>query len=157
MICIKCSADTKVTNSRPHKKTPSVWRRRECTSCGAVFTTSEVVADDSYIFSVKDGASKLSAFSFPRLMFSIAASLGHRPLPKSADESYWLAQTVTQALQATATDTVTVHAVAQETYIVLSHFDATAGIQYGARHGLVLNTSQKPTRGRPRTTRRGIS
>lgn len=157
MICIKCSSDTKVTNSRPHKKTPSVWRRRECTACGAVFTTSEVVADESYAFNVKSPSSGLQTFSLPRLMFSIAASLSHRPAMSIADESYWLAQTIAQSLQATATDTVSSQAIAAEAYTVLSNFDATAGIQYGARHGLVLNSAQKPRRGRPRTTRRGIN
>jgi len=157
MICIICSHDTKVTNSRPHKKTPSVWRRRECKACGAVFTTSEVVADDSYVFSVKSAVGKLSVFSLPTLIFSIASSLSHRQASSIPDDSYWLAQTVAQTIQATATDTVSSHAIAEETYVTLSNFDATAGIQYGARHGIVRNTAQKPRRGRPRTSRRGIS
>ncbi len=157
MICIKCSHDTRVMNSRPHKKTPSVWRRRECKACGAVFTTSEVVADDSYVFSVKDASGRLSSFSLPRLIFSIAGSLSHRASDSVPDDSYWLAQTVAQNIQATATDTVTTVAIAEEVYATLSNFDATAGIQYGARHGLVQNTSQRANRGRPRTTRRGIS
>jgi len=157
MICIKCSSETRVTNSRPHKKTPSVWRRRECTACGTVFTTSEVVADTSYDFSVKTPTGELSAFSLPRLMFSIASALSHRSSTSAPDESYWLAQTVTQAVQATATDTIGSHALAEQVFETVSHFDATAGIQYGARHGLIQNTAQKARRGRPRTSRRGIS
>lgn len=154
MICIKCSSDTKVTNSRPHKKTPSVWRRRECKACGAVFTTSEVVADSAYQFTIRGTGGGNSDFSLPRLMFSIAASLGHRQTEAIADECYWLAHTVAQSIQATATDKVTVGALAEETYRTLSSFDATAGLQYGARHGLIKNTAQRPKRGRPRTTRR---
>lgn len=155
MICIKCSADTNVINSRPHKKTPSVWRRRQCRACGATFTTSEVVADQAYGFRVTaDGSA--TEFSLPRLMLSIVAALSHRSSPNVADDSYWLAQTVAQALQATATDTVTLSALTEETWETLSRFDATAGLQYGARHGLIKNTAQKPRRGRPRTSRRGI-
>lgn len=154
MICIKCSNDTKVTNSRPHKKTPSVWRRRECKACGTVFTTSEVVADNTYQFTVKASGGKQTDFSLPRLMLSIVPSLGHRDTSSIADESYWLAQTVAQTIQATATDTVTTEALAEETHNTLSFFDATAGLQYGARHGLIKNTAQRPKRGRPRTTRR---
>ena len=151
MICIKCSHDTKVTNSRPHKKTPSVWRRRQCLSCGATFTTNEVVADDSYLFYVVRGNEK-EAFSLPRLMFSIGQALSHRH--DIADDAYWLTQTVAQSVQATASDTVEVRSLAETTWQTLAQFDATAGISYGARHELLENTAQKPRRGRPRTTRR---
>ena len=154
MICIKCSSDTKVTNSRPHKKTPSVWRRRECKACGTVFTTSEVVADNMYQFTVSSPSGSTHDFSLPRLMLSIVPALGHRKTDSLADESYWLAQTVAQTIQATATDTVSAEALAEETYVTLSFFDATAGLQYGARHGLIKNTAQRPRRGRPRTARR---
>lgn len=154
MICIKCSADTKVINSRPHKKTPSVWRRRECKACGAVFTTSEVISDHSYQFRIKNASGGLSAFSLPRLLLSIIPALHHRDVSSVADESYWLAQTVAESIQATATDVIPSHVLAAEVYRTLSHYDATAGIQYGARHGLVTNTAQKPRRGRPRTSRR---
>ncbi len=154
MICIKCSNDTKVINSRPHKKTPSVWRRRECKACGTVFTTAEVVADNTYQFAVKASDGSKTDFSLPRLMLSIVPALAHRGETSIADESYWLAQTVAQAIQATATDIVTAEALAEETYSTLSFFDATASLQYGARHGLIKNTAQRPKRGRPRTTRR---
>lgn len=156
MICIKCSHDTKVTNSRPHKKTPSVWRRRECRSCGTVFTTTEVVADESYVFRVTARDGSHSTLSLPRLMLSIAPCLGHRPKGQIADESYWLAQTVAQAIQATATDTVTAEVLAAHVYETVSLFDAAAGVQYGARHRLIQNVAQRPRRGRPRTSRRGI-
>lgn len=156
MICIKCSTDTKVTNSRPHKKTPSVWRRRECKACGTTFTTHEVVADDGYELIVKDRKNSKSSYSLPRLMMSIVAALGHRPAPASSDEAYWLAQTITQEVQATATDSIQSSYLADVAYETLSHFDATAALQYGARHGLITNSAQKPRRGRPRTTRRGL-
>lgn len=156
MICIKCSADTKVANSRPHKKTPSVWRRRECKACGTTFTTHEVVADDDYTLVVIDSYNKKTPYSLPRLMISIATALVHRPAPANADEAYWLAQTITQTVQASATDSVQVASLAALTYDTLSNFDATAGLQYGARHGLITNSAQKPRRGRPRTTRRGL-
>ena len=154
MICINCSNETKVTNSRPHKKTPSVWRRRQCKSCGTLFTTMEIVADNAYMFRVVKAGTPAADFGLPRLMMSIVASLSHRPPHAAADEAYWLAQTVAQNIQATATDTISSEALAQEAWTVVSHFDATAGIQYGARHGLIHNTAQKPRRGRPRTSRR---
>ena len=157
MICINCSSSTKVTNSRPHKKTPGVWRRRQCTACQTVFTTIEAVADTAYEFYVTPVSGRAEPFSLPRLLLSIHAALAHRPMPASADEAYWLAQTVAQNVQATAHDAVDASALAAECYDVVSRFDATAGIQYGARHGLITNSAQKPRRGRPRTHRRGIS
>ena len=157
MICINCSSDTKVTNSRPHKKTPSVWRRRECKSCGAVFTTSEAASDNSYSFRVKHPSEGLLAFSLPRLMLSIVSALSYRGSASVADDSYWLAQTVAQTIQATATDVVPLEALVRQVHETVSNFDATAGLQYGARHGLVINTAQKPRRGRPRTSRPGLN
>lgn len=157
MICINCSSETKVTNSRPHKKTPSVWRRRECKACGAVFTTSETVSDNSYSFRVKHPTEGLVTFSTPRLMLSIVSALSYRNSDTVADDSYWLALTVAQAIQATATDIIPLEALVVQVHETVSYFDATAGIQYGARHGLIINTAQKPRRGRPRTTRRSLS
>lgn len=43
MICIYCGHETKVTNSRPQKRSNQVWRRRKCLSCGAVFTSHEAI------------------------------------------------------------------------------------------------------------------
>ena len=76
-------------------------------------------------------------------MLSIATCLTHRPSPASGDEAYWLSQTVAQQVQASATDVIVVHSLAEMTYHALSNFDATAGIQYGARQGLVTNVAQE--------------
>ena len=159
MICIKCSNDTRVANSRPHKKTPSVWRRRQCKTCGVTFTTTEVIADDafSFVITTPSDTNAASAFSLPRLMLSIVKSMGHRPEPASADEAYWLAQTVAQAIQATATDSLDSSALATITHETLTNFDPTAGQAYGIRHGIITPLSQRPVRGRPRTHRRAIT
>lgn len=157
MICIKCSADTSVTNSRPHKKTPSVWRRRQCKACGTVFTTNELVADDTHRLTVQQPDGSAIDFSFPRLMVSIYQNLGHRPSASNADEAYWLAQTVAQTIQASATDTLTHAALSAVTHETIAHFDATAGLSYGVRHGILHTSDQRPVRGRPRSSRRGIN
>jgi transcriptional repressor NrdR len=157
MICIRCSNDTKVINSRPHKKTPSVWRRRQCLACGAIFTTNEIVADDAYTLTVVETDGSRTPFSLPRLMMSLSGSLAHRPTPASYDEAYWLAQTVAQSLEANATDAIALNALTEMAHETLSNFDATAGMYYGAKYGIIHNTAQRPKRGRPRTTRRGIS
>lgn len=117
----------------------------------------ELVADNAYSFRVRSAHGDMSDFSLPRLLLSIHQALTHRRHPAAADEAYWLAQTVAQSIQATATDIIDAPALAEGTLATLSNFDATAGLQYGARHGLIKNTAQKPRRGRPRTSRRGIS
>ena len=46
MICPKCSADTKVKDSRPHADDPTVIRRRRhCEGCGHRFETQEGTVD----------------------------------------------------------------------------------------------------------------
>ncbi|AWI89243.1 hypothetical protein C0214_13825 [Methylobacterium sp. DM1] len=46
MICPKCSADTKVVNSRPHREDASViQRRRACVECGHRFNSFESTYD----------------------------------------------------------------------------------------------------------------
>jgi transcriptional repressor NrdR len=43
MVCIYCGHETRVTNSRLQKRNNQVWRRRQCETCNAVFTTHESV------------------------------------------------------------------------------------------------------------------
>ena len=41
MVCLYCGGKTRVFNSRKQHKGNSVWRRRRCQRCLAVFTTQE--------------------------------------------------------------------------------------------------------------------
>lgn len=43
MVCTYCGSPTRVANSRLQKRSNQVWRRRQCRSCKAVFTTLEAV------------------------------------------------------------------------------------------------------------------
>ena len=151
MKCIKCSSKTKVVNSRQHKKTPSVWRRRECSSCGAVFTTNETISDQAYPFSIRDEHGKRQ-FSLPQLMISIFQVFSHHRAETASEESYWLAQTIAQDIQAGATDTVAKSELVKNTYDILRRYDEVAGAQYGLRHHLI-SLNQKPRRGRPSSAR----
>ena len=75
MICINCfHVKTKVVNSRPHTK-PSVWRRRKCNRCQAVFTTYEKPSlDDRPIL---QNNSQADVFNIGRLIISISRSFQH--------------------------------------------------------------------------------
>ena len=152
MICVNCfHGKTKVTNSRPHKKTAGTWRRRQCLNeaCGLTFTTYEKPALDdsvSIFYPGAQGEKSLSApFSLSKLTLSIAASFTHDAQTRQL-HSLPLAETVeqlliSQVLQPSADD------VAATTHQVLKRFDELAALQYAATHGLVEATRKR--RGRP--------
>ena len=83
MICVNCFHEkTKVTNSRPHKKTAGTWRRRQClkNTCGITFTTYEKPALDESIaihYGSGNDANTIAPFSLSKLTLSIAASFTH--------------------------------------------------------------------------------
>lgn len=144
MICIY-SADepTKVTNSRAHKKTPVVWRRRQGLVSGTTFTTYErpSLAENKLLTLPNN---QTDTFNLGRLILSIAAAFSHNPHAAKYD-SLWLAQTVEDTLSMQP-GTLTPVTIAQATYATLKRFDELAAIQYAARHHLVTNVRR---RGRP--------
>ena len=78
MVCPYCHSPTQVSNSRKQSRTYGVWRRRNCTTCNAVFTSEEFYNFES-IWRVRDSSGKLTSFSRDKLFLSILASLSHRP------------------------------------------------------------------------------
>lgn len=144
MFCVNCfHRTTRVTNSRPHKKSPSVWRRRSCENCGTIFTTIErpSLADNKKI-ALPGGAT--DTFNLGRLVISIASSFTHAP-EKADYDSIWLAQTVEDILS-TQYAVITPDDIAVVTHQTLKSFDELAAIQYAAKHGLIASTKR---RGRP--------
>ena len=76
MVCIYCGSETRVINSRPQKRTNNIWRRRQCSACMALFTTSER-PDFLTSLSVRR-SKKIEPFSRDKLFLSIHDSLKHR-------------------------------------------------------------------------------
>lgn len=147
MICIVCgNPKTNVGNSRPHKKRPSVWRRRTCPACQMTFTTIETI-DVTDRLSVEASDGKKSSFSLPRLTVSLAGVMARHE--HAADDAYWLAQTVAEQLYCMPVNLVSVSIISEIAYAVLDRYDGTAAIQYGAQHGIVTATSRRRTT-RPR-------
>ncbi len=133
MTCPYCESDTKVTNSRPSKRYPEVWRRRQCKRCANIWTTREYI-DLSTSHQVRTRHKHLQAFSRDMLFLSIKDSLSHRK---------------TALTDATAlTDTVLTRLLAQKeaiietTYLinitaeVLYRFDRTASAVYKAKQSV---------------------
>ena len=149
MFCINCfHPATRVVNSRPHKKQPSVWRRRSCPKCRTVFTTYErpSLAENKKI-AIPSG--ETDTFNLGKLVISIANSFTHRPV-EAKYHSLWLAQTVEDTLS-TEYPVITVNDIAAVTHQVLKQFDELAAVQYAARHGLIASTRR---RGRPSLSER---
>jgi len=144
MFCINCfHPTTNVTNSRPNKKQPVVWRRRHCTACGTTFTTRErpALAENKKI-QRPDGT--LEIFNLGKLVLSIAKSFSHSP--KEAEySSIWLAQTVEDTLS-TQRETIITDDIEAATHQVLKNFDELAAVQYAAQHHLISSVRR---RGRP--------
>lgn len=149
MICIYClQKKTTIPNSRPHKTSPQVWRRRSCTSCGGVFTTYERPSLEDV--TVLDAASVRSPFSLGQLTISIYKSLSSN-LETPGTVSYQLAQTVEQRLllRYDVSSAITTTAIADMAYRTLKNFDEISALQYGASHGIITSIRR---RGRPSTT-----
>lgn len=145
MFCINCfHAKTSVTNSRPHKKQPSIWRRRACANCGTLFTTYErpSLADNTPIHLPSGGT---DTFNLGRLIISIAASFSHNQ-KEGTYSALWLAMTVEDTLSSQRTS-LSPDDIAATTHHVLRQFDELAAIQYAAQHQLISSTRQR--RGRP--------
>lgn len=143
MICINCFHEkTKVTNSRQHKKHPSVWRRRTCERCQTTFTTKELPSAENLQVLQRDKIS--SPFSLGKLIISIGHSFQHNK--QLADEhSYDLALTV-QEILVTQVRHPSVDEVSVITHGVLKRFDQMAALQYAAQHDLITHRKRP---GRP--------
>lgn len=141
MFCINCfHSNTRVSNSRPHKKQPHVWRRRICPQCHISFTTYErpSLADNKPIY-LPSG--KTDTFNLGKLTLSIAKAFTHAPREASYN-ALWLAQTVEDVLS-TEQRTITSEDIEATTHEVLKRFDELAALQYAAQHHLIDSTRRR--------------
>jgi transcriptional regulator NrdR family protein len=146
MVCIYCSGDLAVTNSRPQLSRNQTWRRRLCKACGAVFTSTEsidlsqaLVVQDSGQKNAKSVAKKLDLqpFDRDRLFISIYESLRHRPT--AAQDARGLADTVTaQLIKSGRTliphGLISNRTIAEHVISTLQRFDKAAATHYAAFH-----------------------
>lgn len=150
MFCINCfHKNTAVSNSRPNKKQPQIWRRRKCPACGTVFTTYErpSLADNKPVH-YPDGST--SSFNLGKLIISIANAFTHAS-EEAKYNTLWLAQTVEDALS-TQYKTITPEDIEAVTHQTLKQFDELAAVQYAAQHQLIISARR---RGRPSLRARG--
>lgn len=131
MVCIYCSGQTQVINSRHQKRLNSVWRRRKCTNCEAIFSTIEQ-ADAARALRVSSH-NGLEPFSREKLLISLYDSLRHR---KTAIED---ATALIGTIESLILPHVSSAAINRDTIIeitagVLKRFDRVAATHYEAFH-----------------------
>lgn len=132
MVCIYCSGKTKVINSRPQKRLDQTWRRRQCLSCGTVFTTTESV-DYSGSIVVRTASKGLEPLSRDTLFVSILQACGHRRDAVSAASG--LTATILAKSRRKAVDGLLERRdIIQTALAVLKRFDAAAAVAYAAYH-----------------------
>lgn len=135
MVCIYCQSETQVTNSRPQKRTNSVWRRRHCLNCHTVFSTEEHV-DMTKSIVVRKAPEQLEAFQRDVLFISVYVSVRHR---KSAlTDATGLTDTITSKILILQRNGIVETAdIIRCTYDTLRLFDEAAAVHYQAYHPLV--------------------
>lgn len=132
MVCIHCGSETKVSNSRPQKRNNQVWRRRECLSCHAIFTTEETV-QYSGAWTVRNAAGVVEPFSRDKLFLSLIRSLEHRKTALS--DATALVETIIKKLASSVNNgTIETAQIVQITHVALNRFDSAASVSYSAFH-----------------------
>ncbi len=141
MVCIYCSNETEVTNSRAKARTPLVWRRRACKACDAQFTTHETPDYTSALVVSGLDSKKLYPFSRDKLFLSLYQSLGHRN--DALNSSTALTSTVISRLinkKYVEDGAISTMAISKMAYQVLKRFDPLAATTYKAYHQTALKS-----------------
>ncbi len=131
MVCIYCKSDTFVINSRHQKRLNNIWRRRKCTSCTAIFTTSESPDLLKGLSVLHNG--RLQPFSRDKLFLSVHDSVKHRKT--ATGDATALTDTIIAHLYSTirsgSVDIITIIKCASK---ILKRFDKAASSHYQAFH-----------------------
>ncbi len=132
MVCIYCSASTQVVNSRHQKRSNQVWRRRKCSQCNSIWTTTEAT-DYSQALTVQRKSGKFEPFVREKLLISIYESCRHRP--NALDDAHGLTATIIgKLLKHVHNASVTREIIIANASDVLKRFDNAASVHYDAYH-----------------------
>jgi len=114
MRCPTCEErDTRVVDSRDLDDAVTIRRRRECTACGARFTTYERIEAARLVVVKRDGARQ--EFDRDKLAGGLRKALTRRPVPEGAAEKAADAiETTLRAAGATEVDSSRIGELAME-------------------------------------------
>jgi transcriptional regulator NrdR family protein len=143
MVCIYCTSQTEVTNSRFNKRTNAVWRRRACKSCGNIVSSYETVdLDKTWRVAQSKSRKGLKNFSRDKLLLSVYKSCAHRQT--AVQDSSDLSKTIiTQIAKRTPDGLLTTNIIATSIYDILKRFDQAAATHYKAFHPTSLSDVTK--------------
>jgi transcriptional repressor NrdR len=132
MVCLYCSSRTRVANSRAQKRTNTIWRRRQCLDCGAVFTSIEE-ADLSRSLVVTNASKAFSAFQRDKLFLDVYEAVRHRKTAY-ADATALTGTIISRLLPQSAQGSVAAAQITDTVRQVLGAFDHAAATHYTAYH-----------------------
>jgi transcriptional repressor NrdR len=131
MVCIYCSGELAVSNSRPQKSRNQTWRRRPCKACGAVFTSTEAIDLQQALSVSKNG--RLQPFDRDQLFISLYESLRHRVT--AAHDARALTDTVVGHIIKNGADgAIDSRTIQRQVLNTLRRFDHAAATYYEAFH-----------------------
>lgn len=133
MVCNTCGGETAVLNSRPLKRTNQVWRRRRCTLCDTVFTTTETTDYTKSLVVRPAKTKRLEPFERDRLLLSLHKSLGHRQTALT-DAGGLCATIITKVVPLAKNNVVDTRQIIETTLVALNRFDKLAAQHYQAFH-----------------------
>lgn len=131
MVCPYCGNDTNVTNSRLQKRSNQVWRRRQCSTCRAVFTTLEAVDLPSTL--IVDSGGRSEPFLPDKLYTEVLLALQDRK------DAYTAAREITntvikELLKLPERPAFAAKQISHTAAKVLKRFDRRAYLRYAAEH-----------------------
>ena len=131
MLCPYCLSRSGVANSRSHNVAPTVWRRRKCKSCAAVWTTIEKIelSTTHRVRSMK--TNRLQQFQQDKLYISIWKALQHRKQPTA--EATALTDTIVAKVLAKKSAIIESSVIQKITIETLGAFDPIAASVYSAQ------------------------
>lgn len=132
MVCPYCECKSiKTTNSRKTKRNNQVWRRRQCESCGRLFTTREIIDFDGVTVTKSNGKSE--PYSRAKLLSSIIKCSDHLD-GEQLEKAYYLFETIEQNLMK---DTIEIKDIILETTITLGLFNQFCQAKYQSYYSAV--------------------
>lgn len=129
MVCPFCEhPKLKTVNSRKTKKNNQVWRRRQCESCGRLFTTREYI--DLTDIAVLSRSGKTEPYSRPKLLASLLQALDHLG-DRQVESAYALSETIEKQLYG---DEISSEGIIKSAIETLKLFDEVSAIKYQSYH-----------------------
>lgn len=134
MVCLYCASKLTVSNSRPQRRTNTIWRRRACPNCQAIFTSIEQInPTDTLLFQTALGT--VEPFSRDVLFISVHDALKHRKTAVN-DATHLTDTIIKQILPENRAATLLRVDVVARAAAILARFDKAAGVHYQAYHPL---------------------